>query len=118
MYAFSDDIRTVLWFAVIPAAIAVAILVFGVKEPPPVPKEQRVPIKAAEIARLGRFYWFVVGAGAVWWQGGGGGGSRVRAGAGVGGFAPLGQSVPGSRWRFISSTARTSSAAQSVGQLS
>jgi MFS family permease len=65
MYAFSDDIRTVLWFAVIPAAIAVAILVFGVKEPAPAPKEQRVPIKAAEIAGLGRFYWLVVGAGAV-----------------------------------------------------
>ncbi len=65
MYAFSDDIRTVLWFAVIPAAIAVAILVFAVKEPARAPTRQRVPIKAAEVAALGRFYWLVVGAGAV-----------------------------------------------------
>ncbi len=33
MYLFNDDIRTVLWFAVIPAVLAVAVLVFGVKEP-------------------------------------------------------------------------------------
>ena len=33
MALFSDDIRTVLWFAVPPALIAVAILVFGVSEP-------------------------------------------------------------------------------------
>ena len=33
MVLFNDDIRTVLWFAVPPALIAVAILVFGVSEP-------------------------------------------------------------------------------------
>ncbi|MDZ4744445.1 MAG: MFS transporter [bacterium] len=33
MLLFANDITTVLWIAVIPAAIAVAILVFGVKEP-------------------------------------------------------------------------------------
>ena len=65
MLLFQDDIRTVLWFAVIPAAIAVIILVFGVKEPAPATKDKRVPIKLAEIKRLGRFYWLVVAAGAV-----------------------------------------------------
>jgi MFS family permease len=66
MYLFNDDIRTVLWFAVIPAAIAVAILVLGVHEPPPA-KEQRAraPIKASEIRLLGRVYWLVVAAGAI-----------------------------------------------------
>jgi MFS family permease len=65
MHLFNDDIRTVLWFAVIPAAISVLILVVGVKEPPLAPQAKRVPIKAEEIKRLGRFYWFVVAAGAV-----------------------------------------------------
>ena len=65
MFLFNDDIRTVLWFAVIPAFISVAILMVFVKEPAPAPTEKRVPIKASEIRRLGRFYWFVVGAGAV-----------------------------------------------------
>ena len=65
MYLFSDDIRTVLWFAVIPAAISVAILVLFVKEPPRAPRDKRVPIRAKEIAELGSLYWFVVIAGAV-----------------------------------------------------
>jgi sugar phosphate permease len=33
MYLFDDDIRAALWFAVIPAILAVAVLVFGVDEP-------------------------------------------------------------------------------------
>ncbi len=32
MFLFNDDIRAVLWFAVIPAIIAVLVLVFGVSE--------------------------------------------------------------------------------------
>jgi MFS family permease len=65
MVLFSDDIRTVLWFAVPPALIAVAILVFGVSEPAATQKHDQVPLKIQEIALLGRPYWLVVGAGAV-----------------------------------------------------
>jgi len=65
MYLFADDIRTVLWFAVIPAVIAVLILMIFVKEPPHARQDKRVPIKAREIRELGWFYWFVVVAGAV-----------------------------------------------------
>jgi len=65
MYLFSDDIRTVLWFAVIPAVISVAILVLFVKEPPRGRQDKRAPIQAHEVKQLGRFYWFVVAAGAV-----------------------------------------------------
>ena len=65
MALFSDDIRTVLWFAVPPALIAVAILVFGVSEPAAPQKPDQVPLKLKEIALLGRPYWLVVGAGAV-----------------------------------------------------
>src|SRR5213083_1238195 len=45
MYLFNDDIRTVLWFAVIPAAIAVGILVFGVREPARSPGHAPAPIQ-------------------------------------------------------------------------
>jgi MFS family permease len=65
MYLFADNIRTVLWFAVIPAVICVLILVIFVKEPPHTPKEKRAPIQVREIGELGWFYWFVVVAGAV-----------------------------------------------------
>ena len=65
MLLFNDDIRTVLWFAVIPAALAVAILVFFVREPAPAERSARVPIRRDEIWKLGRFDWFVVAAGAV-----------------------------------------------------
>jgi MFS family permease len=65
MYLFSDNIRAVLWFAVIPAAIAVAILVLGVKEPARPPQRAHVPIRVSEIRLLSRFYWLVVAAGSV-----------------------------------------------------
>ena len=65
MMLLNDDIRAVLWFAVIPAVISVVILLVFVKEPAPSAKERRVPIKLQEVGALGRFYWFVVAAGAV-----------------------------------------------------
>ena len=65
MYLFDDDIRAVLWFAVIPAALAVAVLVFGVQEPAHAQPKARAPLKAREIGALGRAYWFVAAAGAV-----------------------------------------------------
>jgi len=65
MFLLNDDIRAVLWFAVIPAVISVAILMVYVKEPAPQTKEKRVPIQLREVRELGRFYWLVVAAGAV-----------------------------------------------------
>ncbi len=66
MFLFNDDIRIVLWFAVPPALIAVVILIVGVKEPAPAPKRaERVPLKLKELALLGRPYWLVLGAGAI-----------------------------------------------------
>ena len=47
---YADKLRLVLWFAVIPAVIAVAILVFGVREP------RRVRVHAAA-AQAGRKAW-------------------------------------------------------------
>lgn len=65
MYLFSDDIRTVLWFAVIPAVLAVAVLVLGVEEPDHVVRKARAPLHFADIKELGPAYWLVILAGTV-----------------------------------------------------
>jgi MFS family permease len=65
MYLFNDDIRTVLWFAVVPAIMAVAVLIFGVKEPSSRRRKARAPLRGREIGELGWAYWLVIVAGAV-----------------------------------------------------
>jgi MFS family permease len=65
MYLFNDDIRTVLWFAVIPAVLAVIVLMVGVKEPAHKEAKARVPLQATDIKQLGSAYWLVIVAGAV-----------------------------------------------------
>jgi MFS family permease len=65
MVLFNDDIRAVLWFAVPPALIAVFILIVGVEEPEAQRGPEGAPLKVNEIALLGRSYWLVVGAGAI-----------------------------------------------------
>jgi MFS family permease len=67
MLLFADNFRTVFWLAVVPAAAAVALLVFGVREPerPRGDKTGRVPIVLADIRRLSGRYWWVVGVAAV-----------------------------------------------------
>jgi MFS family permease len=63
MSAMADDIRAVLWIAVIPAFISVAILVFGVKEPASTRPagEARIPIRPQDIRHVGQAYWLLVG---------------------------------------------------------
>jgi MFS family permease len=65
MYLFNDDIRTVLWFAVIPAVLAVAVLVLGVNEPAGPRRTARAPLQVREVGALGGAYWLVVAAGAI-----------------------------------------------------
>ncbi len=67
MFLFADDIRRVYGFAVLPAAIAVGVLVFGVREPeqPRSDARRRTPIRVAELRRLSVDYWWVVLVGAV-----------------------------------------------------
>jgi MFS family permease len=63
----ADDIRMVFWLAVIPALMAVGVLVFGVHEPnqPPASGQKRAPIRLIDIGRLGFVYWWVVLVGGV-----------------------------------------------------
>lgn len=67
MALLANDIRAVLWIAVIPAIIAVAILVVGVKEPEATQPERqaRSPIHFSELRNVGAAYWWIVLIGAV-----------------------------------------------------
>ena len=66
MLLWSNNFQAVFWVAVIPGAMAVALLAFGVKEPPPRPGAIRQnPIRRANLARLPAAYWQVVAIGAV-----------------------------------------------------
>ena len=69
MLKFADDLRTVMWFAVIPAVLAVAVLIVGVDEPPrnagTVGAAPRPPIGRADLRRLPARYWSATALGAV-----------------------------------------------------
>lgn len=61
MWATVDDIRAVFWTAVIPAALAVLVLVLGVREPPAAPRRPaRFPLHLDELRGLGGVFWAVV----------------------------------------------------------
>jgi len=67
MALFDNDIKAVLWVAVVPACIAVALLALGVHEPAatrpqPVP---RAALRIADVTQLKLAYWLVVSLGAV-----------------------------------------------------
>ncbi len=73
MLLFADNFRTVFWFAVIPAFLAVALLLFGVEEPEHRPEHpehlaggrRTNPRKLASLRLLGGAYWWVVAFGAL-----------------------------------------------------
>jgi MFS family permease len=64
---FAGDIRTVMWFAVVPALVTVALLIVAVREPDraDVRRPGRLPLTLADIGRLPRRYWLVVLLGAM-----------------------------------------------------
>jgi len=63
MLLLDNDIKTVFWFAVIPAFLAMFLIIYGVNEPdrPAERREVRFPLHAKELRRLGWAYWWVVG---------------------------------------------------------
>jgi MFS family permease len=66
MLLWKDDFRHVFWIAVIPGVLSVLLLLFGVHEPEHAAGARRQnPIRRENLARLGRPYWWVVAAGAV-----------------------------------------------------
>ena len=67
MLVFSNDVRLVLWFAVIPAIIAMLVIIFKVKEPVKEKKEHefKPPINFSIIKNFSKQFWFVVILGAM-----------------------------------------------------
>jgi MFS family permease len=67
MALLADNFRAVFWIAVIPAIASVATIIFFVREPkrPPRPHALRSPLSRAELKRLDRGYWMVVGVAAI-----------------------------------------------------
>lgn len=67
MLWFANDISLVLWFAVIPALLAVGFLLVGVSEPKHEagPHHFRSPVRLSSLNQFSTAYWWVVGIGAV-----------------------------------------------------
>ena len=67
MLWFADNFRAVFWLATIPAFGAVALLIFGVREPEQVAdgKPAGAPIAIGDIRRLPTRYWWIVAIAAV-----------------------------------------------------
>jgi MFS family permease len=63
----SDNFTAVFWVAVVPAFLALALIVFAVREPdrPEQLRTVRNPISPAEIKNLGPAYWWVVAVASV-----------------------------------------------------
>ena len=66
MYAWSGSFRRIFWFAVIPGALAVALLGSGVHEPASSKRNSAgTPVKWGMVKELGGVYWWVVLVGAI-----------------------------------------------------
>src|SRR5262249_57885536 len=63
MWLTANRFQTVFWFAVLPAFLAVGLLIFAVHEParPRELRQVRAPLSLGELNLLGPAYWWVVG---------------------------------------------------------
>jgi MFS family permease len=66
MALYANNFRAVFWWSVLPAGLAVLLILFGVREPAATPRSPRGwPIHPRELRRLSRGYWMVVTIGFV-----------------------------------------------------
>ena len=65
MLAWHNDFRAVFWVAVIPGALSVVLLLFGVQEPARNTGRATQPLRLASLQRFTADYWWVVAIGAV-----------------------------------------------------
>lgn len=66
MLLWANDFRKVFWLAVIPGLLSVAVLLFGVHEPPEQVVAKRTnPIRRENLKRLKPSFWWVAGIGGV-----------------------------------------------------
>lgn len=61
----SDDFRFVFWIAVVPAFIALAVMIFAVKEPVRHAEDAKPRLRLADIKRLSGAFWSVVGVATI-----------------------------------------------------
>lgn len=61
MWITADNFHLVFWVAVIPAALCVLVIIFGIREPErdPVKKPVRMPLSKADLVRLGSSFWVI-----------------------------------------------------------
>lgn len=61
LYFYSHDLRLVMWVAVIPAAICVALIIWGIQEPGQAATAQAKPrLQWSDIKLLPKAYWWVI----------------------------------------------------------
>ena len=67
MWLTANNFQAVFWVAVVPAFLAVGLLMFAVYEPERDPglRQVRSPLSLVELKRLGSAYWWVVGIAVV-----------------------------------------------------
>ena len=66
MLASRDDFRLVFWWAVLPAVLSTALIVFAVREPKVARRAKaRFPLRRSELVRLGPRFWVVAAVAAV-----------------------------------------------------
>ena len=67
MLAWSNDIKAVFWVAVIPAFLAMFLMIFGIDEPErkDTARPAKFPLHLSELKRLPPAYWYVVAVAAV-----------------------------------------------------
>ncbi|MGO4833933.1 MFS transporter, partial [Rhizobiaceae sp. 2RAB30] len=67
MWLTADHFGTVFWLAVIPAFLAVGVLIVAIREPerPKGLRQVRMPLRRDELRRLGSAYWWVVAVATV-----------------------------------------------------
>jgi len=65
MMVMAGDIVTVFWLAAIPAALAMAVLVLGVREPAGKPAARRADFRLSQALHLNHAVWAVIGIAAV-----------------------------------------------------
>ncbi|MBB5017185.1 MFS family permease [Chitinivorax tropicus] len=66
LWGWTSDVRAIFWVAVIPGALAVGLLLIGIREPIAVGRQSNGhPISRANLMLLGRDYWWVVALGGV-----------------------------------------------------
>lgn len=67
MFWFADHVRTVLWFAVLPAFIAIGLIAFGIHESDQAPERRTFcsPLHWRALREFPARYWFIVTIGAT-----------------------------------------------------